>query len=107
MAAAEAVARTDPSPENYLALSLAYDLAGRHADNITAARQALKLRPAYAEAWNNIAAGYEGLGLWDEAIKAAEEAVKLKPDYQLAKNNLAWARKQKADAQKVKQQESK
>src|SRR5579863_470411 len=95
VAAAEALAQRDPTPENYLELSLAYDRAGRFQDCIRAARQALKLRPDYAEAWNNIAAGYEALADWDEAIQAAEIAVKLKPDFQLAKNNLAYSIEQK------------
>ena len=60
------------------------------------AREALKLRPDYAEAYNNIAAGYEGLHDWDRAIEAAQKAVSLKPDFQLAKNNLAWAQQQRS-----------
>lgn len=94
--AAEEAARLAPTPESYLNLSLAYYQARRFPESIVAAQQALKLRPAYAEAWNNIGAAYNELGLWDEAIKACEEAVRLKPDLQIAKNNLAWALSQKA-----------
>jgi tetratricopeptide (TPR) repeat protein len=100
--AAELSARTNPTAENYLNLSLAYDRAGRHNDSITAARQALKLRPNYAEAWNNIAVGFGGLGLWDQAIQACDEALKLRPDFQLAKNNLAWLRSEKLQSEKAK-----
>ena len=56
------------------------------------------MRPAYAEAYNNIAAAYASLGKWDQAIAAAEAALRLKPDFQLARNNLAWAQSQKAKA---------
>lgn len=84
------------SPEELISLSLIYNKAGRYRDSIQAAQRALKLRPGFAEAWNNIAAGHEALGEWDQAIHAASEAVALKPDFQLAKNNLAWSRQQKS-----------
>ena len=58
--------------------------------------EAIRLKPDYAEGYNNLAAGYEDLQMWDEAIAAAEQAIRLKPDFQLARNNLAWALQQKA-----------
>jgi protein O-mannosyl-transferase len=79
------------TPQHLLDQSLAYYQAGRYQECIDAARQALKLRPNFAEAYNNIGAAYASLGKWDEAILAAREAIRLKPDFQLAKNNLAWA----------------
>lgn len=84
------------TPEALLNQSLALNQAGKYQESIEAARSALKLRPDYAEAWNNIAAGYESMGQWDQAIAAAENAIRLKPDFQLAKNNLAWSIAQKA-----------
>ena len=92
------VAHGGQSPEQLIDLSLLYNKAGRYGDSIRAAQLALKLRPGFAEAWNNIAAGHEALGEWDEAIHAASEAIALKPDFQLAKNNLAWSRQQKSIA---------
>lgn len=85
-----------PTPESYLNQSLALYQQGRFDDCVAAARQALNLRPGYAEAWNNIAAAYNAEGRWDEGIRAGEEAVRLAPGNQLAKNNLAWAISQKA-----------
>jgi tetratricopeptide (TPR) repeat protein len=92
---AEKLAESQPTPENYLDLSLLYDRIGRYQDCITAARRAIQLRPNYPEAYNNIAAAYEDMHQWDEAIEAATQALKLKPDYQLAKNNLAYSLSQK------------
>jgi tetratricopeptide (TPR) repeat protein len=83
------------TPEDFLTMSLNYELAGKHDECIAAANQALKLRPGYAEAYNNIAAAQQSMGHWDEAIKASTEAIRLKPDFQLAKNNLAWELSQK------------
>jgi tetratricopeptide (TPR) repeat protein len=89
-------ARTMETPERYLGLSLESFQRGRYKDCIEAARKALSLRPDYAEAYNNIAAGHQALGEWDEAIAAAREAIRLRPDFQLARNNLAWSLRQQA-----------
>ncbi len=93
---AEDQAAKNPTPGNYLNLSLADYQAKRLPESIAAARQALNLQPAYAEAWNNICAAHNDLKHWDDAIQACQEAVRLKPDLQLAKNNLAWAVSEKA-----------
>jgi tetratricopeptide (TPR) repeat protein len=89
-------AEAKPTPDGLLGLSLTYYQAGRFDDCIRAAREALRLNPSYAEAYNNIAAAYNSMGKYDEGIKAAQEAVRLKPDFTLARNNLAWAQSQKA-----------
>jgi len=93
---AEQTVREHPTPENWLQLSLLYYRAGRYRESLAAADHSAKLRPDYAEAWNNIAAANAAMSLWDPAIDAARKAVQLKPDFQLAKNNLAWALSQKA-----------
>lgn len=90
---------TEPmTPEDWLNQSLAHHQARRFEASIEAAREALRLRPNYAEAYNNIAAAYEELGSWDEAIAAAEAALKIRPGYELARNNLLYARARKAAA---------
>jgi Flp pilus assembly protein TadD len=77
--------------ENYVDLSLEHYKNGRYELCLHAAEEALKLRPDYPEAYNNIAAAYQALGHWDEAIHAAQQALTLKPDFQLARNNMAYA----------------
>jgi tetratricopeptide (TPR) repeat protein len=99
LAAAEASAHNTPSPENWLQLSLLYYQAGRYKDCIAAAKEALKLEPDDAEAYNNIAAGHQAQGQWDEAIRASEQALKINPNLQIARNNLAYAEQQKQLAQ--------
>jgi tetratricopeptide (TPR) repeat protein len=84
--------------DNFLDESLQLNLAGKFDESIAAARAALKLKPDYAEAWNNIAADYAAEKKWDRAIDAAKKAIALKPDYPLAKNNLAWAQAEKQKA---------
>ncbi len=78
--------------ENYINLSLAYYKAEMYDKCIEACEEALKLRPDYALAYNNICSAYNMLGEWKKAIEACEKALKINPDFQLAKNNLNWAK---------------
>jgi tetratricopeptide (TPR) repeat protein len=96
LATAEQEAGKQPTPENYLSLSLQYYQIGRYDECVRAATEALRLRPAYAEAYNNIAAGYQSMHRWDDSIAAAQEAIRLKPDFSLARNNLAYALAQRS-----------
>jgi len=80
------------TPEYYLDLSLQHYREERYVESIAASRAALKLRPNYAEAWNNIGAAYNKLGRYDEAVAACEQALRYKPDFELARNNLQYAR---------------
>ena len=98
VARAEALAQSRPSPDNFLELSSLYHQVGRYQDCIAAARQALRLRPDFAEAYNNMAAAYASLGQWDQTIRAASEALRIQPDFQFARNNLEFARSQKNKA---------
>jgi tetratricopeptide (TPR) repeat protein len=87
----EMTASSQPTPENFLSLSLAYYQDSQFEKSITAARKAIALKPEYAEAYNNICAAENILGHFQEARKAGEEAVRLQPNNQLARNNLRWA----------------
>jgi superkiller protein 3 len=84
------------SADYYVNLSLQRYQAGQFQQSIDAARQALKIDPSLATAYNNIAAGYASMKMWDQAIENAQKALQLKPDMQLARNNLAWALNAKA-----------
>jgi protein O-mannosyl-transferase len=86
----------ETTPESYVSRSLGYFQHARYEQAIEAAREALRLRPDYAEAWNNIAASDNCLSRFADAIQAAERALRLKPDFELAKNNLALARSEQA-----------
>jgi tetratricopeptide (TPR) repeat protein len=81
-----------PSADSYLAASYEAWQQGRYSESIASAREALKLHPGLALAWNNMAASYNALGLFDDGMRSAQEAVRLQPDFALAKNNLEWAK---------------
>ena len=83
--------RTESTPEGQLSRSQTLYDQRLFGEAIEAAREALRLRPGYAEAWNNIGAAYNETGQYDKAVAACEEALRLRPDYELARNNLRYA----------------
>ena len=84
-------AAISPSAESHLGLSRTYYQNGQFEESLEEAKDALRLRPSYAEAYNNVAVAYLALGRWDESIAAAREALRLNPDFSLARNNLRMA----------------
>ncbi|HEU0123618.1 MAG TPA: hypothetical protein VFQ91_24010 [Bryobacteraceae bacterium] len=83
------------TPESLLSRSLTLYNLGRFEECIQAARAALRLRPGYAEAHNNISAAYNAMKQWDDGIRAADDALRINPSYELARNNRKWAISQK------------
>ena len=72
---------------------LSTNMTQRFEDAIRASYEALKIRPDYDLAHNNICASYNSMKMWDKAIAACEKGLSINPDDQLMKNNLSWARK--------------
>ena len=91
-----AIVEKDPTPNNYLQLSHAYYRAGDYNKCIEACEKAIALKPAFAEAYNNLCASYNKMKEWDKAAVACKKALEISPGYDLAKNNLAWAEEEKA-----------
>jgi tetratricopeptide (TPR) repeat protein len=81
--------------EQWVSQSLSYYQQNRYLESIAAAQTAVYLKPDYAEAYNNVGAGYAALHVWDAAIQADLQAIRLRPDFALARNNLNWALEQK------------
>ena len=101
MVATSQSASVDPGVEGLLNESLAMYQAGKYVECIAAARAAIKIKPDYAAAWNNVTAGYNQLYDWDDAIAAGEKAVALDPSNNQARANLDWAKNHKAMAARV------
>ena len=89
-----------PTPEGYLNLSLMYYRQNLFLKSVEACKEAIKLNPSFALAYNNMCAAYNNIGLWDSAINAGRRAVELDPNSQLAKNNFAQAIQGKATGKK-------
>ncbi len=85
-----------PTAEHYLNLSLQYHREGRYQDSINACKKALKIKPDYDLAYNNICAAYNEMNMWDKAIEACEKGLRINPSLQIMKNNLSRAQQQKA-----------
>lgn len=91
--------RTSPAKADAaLALSFEHALAHRYQQCIDAAGQALQLRPAMAEAYNNIGFCSASLGNWDEGIQNVQEALVIKLDFPMARNNMLWMLQERAKA---------
>lgn len=93
---AEKTAQEKPSPESYLNLSLTYYQQAQYEKCIEACKNALKLKPDYADAFSNMGASYNQLKQWDKAIEACNAALKINPNHKLATGNLNWAKEEKA-----------
>jgi protein O-mannosyl-transferase len=83
------------TPEYYLNLSLQHHNAGRFRDSITACQKALRIKPDYYLAYNNICAAYNEMKMWDKATEACENGLRINPSFELLKNNLARAKSEK------------
>lgn len=80
-------AKASPTAEKYLTLSLDYYQEGKYQLCIDAAKEAIKLKPNFAEAYNNIGCAFNAMNEFDKAAPIFKMALNLKPDYSLAKNN--------------------
>lgn len=80
------------TPEYQVSRSQTLYYQGLYVEAIEAAKEALRLRPDYAEAWNNIGAAYNKLGRYEEAAAACEQALLYKPNFEMARHNLEFAR---------------
>jgi len=96
----EAALRSNPSSDyarSHLAIAhynLACDLqveSGRLAEAITQYEEALRIRPDYAEAHNNLGTAFQQTGAIDSAIAQFRNAIRDNPDYAGARLNLAAA----------------
>ena len=81
--------------EEYLNLSLVMYNAGQYEDCIAACKNALNLKPDYADAYNNICAAYNMLKEWDKAKEACTKALELNLQHPNASAKLQWAVKEK------------
>ena len=61
---------------------------GKSTEAITHFREALRRRPDYAEAYNNLANALKGLGKLEEAAASYREALRLQPSFPEAYHNL-------------------
>jgi tetratricopeptide (TPR) repeat protein len=90
-------AQTIGSGPYYLNLSLFYYNQNQYPQCIEACRQALKINPAYADAYNNMGAAYNQMQQWDKAIIACKKALEINPQNKLAAGNLKWAQSRVKD----------
>ncbi|MDA7853373.1 tetratricopeptide repeat protein, partial [Porticoccaceae bacterium] len=69
----------------------------RFAEAESAFREAVKLKPNYAQAHNNLGNALHQLGMLTAASESFQRAIQLKPDYVVAYNNLSVVQKDQDD----------
>jgi serine/threonine-protein kinase len=89
------------SPFVLNALGTALQKKGAPDEAVAVCKEAIRLKPDYAKAWNHlgVALKHKGLknkGFLDEAIAAYKEAIRLKPDFAGAYDNLGNALEHKS-----------
>jgi tetratricopeptide (TPR) repeat protein len=70
---------------------VAYDSLGRYQDAIEDYKQAIRIRPDYAEAHYNLGVASGELGRWQDAAEAYKQAIRIKPNHAKAHYNLGVA----------------
>jgi tetratricopeptide (TPR) repeat protein len=76
-----------------------YYQAGKFDKCVEAGNEAVKLKPDFAAAYNNIGSAYNSMGKFAEGKAALTKSLAIDPTSQLAKNNLAWAESELKKAQ--------
>lgn len=93
---AERVAKRSPTAEHFLDLCWRYEQNWRYKDSIAACENALKLRPEYAAAYDQMAVAQVDLEQWAQAAAAARRALELDGSLPRAKFNLERAQRELA-----------
>jgi Tfp pilus assembly protein PilF len=86
--------------EDFVNQSLTYYNTGKFDSCIIAAQNAIKLKPDYDLAYNNICAAYNQLKNWDKAMEAGKSGLKFNPKNVRLKSNLNAAYAGKAQQKK-------
>ena len=61
---------------------------GKFSEAIDSYQRAIKIKPSFTEAYNNLGLVFEELGKFNEAIDSYQQAIKIKPNFTEAYNNL-------------------
>ncbi len=77
---ARALALDPGSAQVLYAFATLYSDTGDHARAAELVEAAVRLRPDWSDAWNNLGNHYEGLGRRDAAVAAFDRALQLQPD---------------------------
>ena len=91
IASLEETARTSPTVDNRINLSLAYIRANQPNRAIPILNGIVAENSKNAVAWNNLCVANTLQMAYQNAIDDCHNALRIAPDFQLAKNNLKWA----------------
>jgi tetratricopeptide (TPR) repeat protein len=81
----------DNKAERYFQEGIACVESGQYNEAIEPFRKAIDIKPAYAEAHNNLGVVYHKLKLYENAIDSYRKAIKINPDFADAHLNMGFA----------------
>lgn len=70
-----------PTARTFLEIGLQNSAKAEYSEAVDEFKQAIKLKPNYAEAHYHLGNAYFGLRRYDEALESYKKAVQIKPDY--------------------------
>jgi tetratricopeptide (TPR) repeat protein len=91
------VKQKELSAQEWFEQGYKYGEAKNYDEAIRCYTKAIRLKPDYADAYNNRGVARDSKGDWDGAIKDYTEAIRLKPDYAVAFYNRGIAREENVD----------
>lgn len=86
-----AIVKSNPTHETYLNLSLLYHNNKQYQECIEACQKALRIKPNYALAYNNICSAYIQLEQWEKAVEAGKKGLAIEPTNKLLIGNTDYA----------------
>ena len=75
----------------YFFLGFTYAMLQRYQEAMEAYKEAIRLKPNYAEAHYNLGLAYGNLGRYQEAVEAYKQSIRVKPDDAVAYINMGTA----------------
>ena len=79
------------SAEYWFNLGVTYANSGMYKEAIEAFKQAIRIKPNFAEAHYNLGLAYDKLGMYKKAIETYKRVIKIKPNFAEAHYNLGLA----------------
>jgi tetratricopeptide (TPR) repeat protein len=80
----------EKTAEYWFILGYYYAEADLYKEAVDAFKQAIMIKPVFAEAHYNLGVAYSNLSMYREAIKFYQQAIRIKPDFAEAHNNLGF-----------------
>jgi tetratricopeptide (TPR) repeat protein len=87
----ETVKKNANHAEAHFQIGYCLSKLSRYREAVDAYTQAIRIKPADVDGYNNLCVAYNVLGRYEQAVGACRQAVHVRPDLAEAHNNLCWS----------------